>query len=676
MNDTISHLTQDSIYDSLPALECYLDSVRLRREHRRANRRERERLETSIALVRVERQAALDDEDAEITFELDAALAEFQRRLDLLAAPLHSPPTYAEAVVSSARVIETPIAETRLLEGSAAPATEFSTPLPERSGGLEAPEIQEQLAAPFNETNETAVVAQIVAREELHAEPAPIELEIAAEIPAPQPMPRSAQEMQAIADGLAGRLAALEAKWRDFDAQRLYPNEDVNRPNCLRARALTCAVNALCAEADAEGLHDILHPAAQDTRNKISMARQYAHDSELCLPFEDFCYEEYDGFRLTAKDWSDLGAYYERAAVAQEAWNWHAAQQSELPASAGYDLLNAVGAAQQMLFRMLSEFGAGDRLQAELYAKLREASDTVGFLDSMHPATEWSILEARAERLPDLLRDAQQFLITAAEKREKEQRRLEAIQAVVAWSQERDWNDLSEDAVSRDRDALLPRLDACLAAGVPPTNPLVRGALLDSAPRLLDGLAPYAKILEAVRAERKRKMLDGPPAPPEDSAVEEEDLPDSQIEKSLEVARAFAENLKIVIIGGTAKPQVAEKLKQMLRCREVEWLDSKKGDHMSKFKTEIRSSDIVIAVKKFASHEMTEKSRVWAKEFGINHVLLPSGYGANQIINQICQQLAGQESAQKPLTAPTKSTGIKISLSVGNRAFTPMKSRD
>jgi len=65
-------------------------------------------------------------------------------------------------------------------------------------------------------------------------------------------------------------------------------------------------------------------------------------------------------------------------------------------------------------------------------------------------------------------------------------------------------------------------------------------------------------------------------------------------------------------------------------------------------------------VKKFASHEMTDKGREWAKEFGKMFVLLPGGYGVNQIINQMYLQLAQNDSGKKVSGLPLKSGGLSI----------------
>ena len=650
MNQTLPNQTtypnlQDNIYESLPALEAYLENIRARREQRKIHRIERERLQAAMQLLHAERQAAVADDDAEIVAELDAALSEFQRRIDRLNLPV-----YSQAVVSAERIEAVPpevslppqmIAEPAA-PSAAVPKVEAVTelaPIVEAVAELPPPVLEIPAAIEYREPEP-----------EQKLEPEPVK--------APEPKKRTAQETQAILTRLRGEHTALEQRWRDIEAQGLALNGVLNRPACFRTRVLACELNRICAEADAEGLHDAIHADTQEVRARIKAARAYARDIEMCLPFQDACDFEADS-PLSAYHWSDLATQYERAAVAQDALNWYVLQDTELVAGMAHPLLNAVGAGQQALFWALNYFRAGDRLQTELYGKLRESSGSIGFLDSLDSKTEWDALEQLCLELPERLRIAQQTVTSTLEKRAKDKRKAEAVQAVVEWSEECDRNDFSEDALARNRSALLPRLDACLAAAVPASNAQVRTALLDSAPRLLEGLAPYAKILEVVLAERKRKGLDELPTPPDDAPeVEEEDLSDAQIDACRELVRDLAAGQDIVIIGGSAKPQVAEKLKQILHCRDVEWIDSKKSSRMSKFKTAICNAHIIIAVKKFASHEMTEKSRDWAKEYNRDYVFLPSGYGVNQIINQMYLQLLNGESPEK--TPAPKSANNKL----------------
>lgn len=75
-------LPDPMIYDSLAELENYLDSIRIRREQRRKVRLEVERLQISLQKVSAELEAAVRDDDPEITAELQYVLQEFACRLE------------------------------------------------------------------------------------------------------------------------------------------------------------------------------------------------------------------------------------------------------------------------------------------------------------------------------------------------------------------------------------------------------------------------------------------------------------------------------------------------------------------------------------------------------------------------------------------------------------------
>jgi hypothetical protein len=236
-----------------------------------------------------------------------------------------------------------------------------------------------------------------------------------------------------------------------------------------------------------------------------------------------------------------------------------------------------------------------------------------------------------------------------------EARKAAAIQAVREWQRNELATPIAPEHVETSRARLFDLLDECLEAGVPPTNVQVRAAIMEAAPVLLHEAPKYARFLKAVEDERNRKGLAQSVVVPEDN--EEEDFSEAQIADYKAKICLYAEGQKVLILGGSARPQVAEKLKAILGCVDVEWADSKKGDRLNKYKAQIAHSDILVVVKKFASHEMTERGRILAKEMGKDFVLLPGGYGVNQIIYQMYEQLLPQETGKK-LKRPAKRTVI------------------
>lgn len=609
------------IYDSLDALDDYLSCIRLCREHRQRMRAEVKRLGIAIGKVTAELEATLQDEDCEIVRELQGVLKEFENRLQRAQVPISS------AVVSS---------------GAAAALSELGI----ADAGREAE------AAVKDEVTAALCVAavQAVVIDQEEGEDQTPSAAVHALI--------SDAETALWKEGWLAEIDALSTRWNELDKEGLRLKESaLNRPACFRLRAQACSLARIQAQAEQMGLGFHIKDAVTALRDKMELARTYAGDTTDVLPFHPRLWTD-NGALLPMEAWDELVDLYAKTAEAQEAWDWYARLQDAADAGSQHALVNAIGAAQQTLFRALKAYGGADRLQGDLYGGLREATGAVGFLRSLSMEVTWDELIEMGLELPDLLVGAQKAVAAAREKREKEARKIAAIQAVVEWQKDYKALPVSTAAATQAKARLLPLLDACIGCGVPATNVQVRGALLESAPLLLQDLPPYAKFLDAALTERKRKGVDVVAVETENA--EEEDLPDAQVAESLEWVRVFSEHQKVMILGGSARSQVAEKLKQMLLCPAVEWIDSKKGDRMSKFKNELIRSDIVIVVKKFASHEMTEKGREWAKEYGKAFVLLPSGYGVNQIVHQMFLQLVSPDMNARAETPSSKSGGPTI----------------
>ncbi len=616
-----SLLPSPAIYDSLEVLDDYLSRLRKYREQRRQILLEIERLCAAITRVRQELDAVQRDAETDISIVLQGVLQEFERRLE---AKQQLAP-HAAAITIPPKVTQH-VATTR--SSAEEPASNRECP----------PEIIALQPAILGEQHLPAPSIP----EEQHA-PHPLVLTTAVDVDYRE---RSADEIEQYKCSWLDAIKTLTTRWAELENEGMrLQDQSLNRPACLRLRALACDLSCIQAEADALGLHTHIIKSVTALRDRMELARGYAGDKSDILPF-DTRFRIGDSPRLAVEDWDELAHLYEAVAEAQEAWDWYARTRDDYGGSGHHALLNAIGAIQQMLFRALAHHGSSDRLQGDLYGNLREAASTVGFLSSLNADTEWEELEEIARRLPQLYITAQDEVVIAQEKRARDERKAGALNAILRWHQEHGNQSVSADLLPQICDQLLPLLDACIVAGIPATNVQVRGSILDVAPIVLKDLPQYSKFLEAVLAERKRKGLDAVESvAPE--LVEEEDLPDFQIVESKEYVSMLTEGQKVLILGGSARPQVADKLKQLLQCASVDWLDSKKGDRMNKFKVDITRADIIVIVKKFASHEMTEKGREWAKDYNKRFVLLPSGYGVNQIVNQIYLQLVQPELGKR-----------------------------
>ncbi len=691
LNPTVvSQSNSSSIFESNDALKTYLQEVRERREHRKFTRAERERLETAIALVTTELDAAKADADAEIILELEAVLQQFTQRLLLIAelphafAVVNSPA--AESVTFKHALSESPtfqLPDSSPLENllpTVPSPQDVSLTIEEARNDLLLPELETNQISALIETSrkDTIVEADINAAEESSAKPqfedAPVaEIKVAVETtpvaapvpPAPiEPAPLSEEERDARVAILNAELDAIETRWQAIDRESLRRSEGgLHRPRCLQTRALACELGRLNTLANQQGVGKEMRGAIGGLRERMELARGYAGDNAPCLPFESTFWSNVVA-QLSEEDWAELAGLYGAAGEAQAAYEWYMEHKDALESGTRWSLLNAIAAVQQRLFCILEEFDSKDRLQTDLYLNLRAAADTEGYLTAMNPDMAWNERESIAAQLPSLLQNTQRVYVANLERKAKEARKAAAIEGVLEWCVQRKTQALSKFTLDKQKLELAQLLDECIAAGVPPTHLQVRSALLDIGPLLLENLAKYRKFLDAIVTERKRKGLDPPEKSAEEEAgIEEEDEPaDSQMENYRQVASLYVEGHKLLILGGVPRQRVCEELEKQLGCAEVKWPNSKKSDRAGKFQGDINRADILIVVKNFASHEMTEKGREWMRAQNKPFILLPSGYGVNQIIHQLYNYATMREGNNDVPTLIAASTSPAFQL--------------
>lgn len=580
MQDTVG--LPDAIFESAEALDAYLTEVRERRVRRARNREQRAFLRAAIEKVQVELDATREVGDEELAADLAAVLGEFERRLQMLDGDAG-----VGAPAVGARVEAPP------------------EPQEPEGGALKAPEAE--------------------------APPEPQE-------PEPEALPQmSEEEREAAARPILDAIERLSDKWEKLRGAGLAGSDGVvDRQRCFRVRALACALGAEYARAGELGVEDLVRPAAIPLRNAIEQERYCSGDGSECLPFSEDLWSE-AGQRLSVEDWEALRQDYEETAEAQTAYEWFAANESALSKESSVALLNAIAAVQQRLFRELKRHEGQDRMQAALYGELRERARTLDYLSALNQNTSDGELDKLAAALPDLLARYQADLKQAEEKRAKQEARVAAIHGVAEWLKHAKAHGVSGEDLRRRAPELHSLLDACNDAGVPPTNRELREALLELGPTLLDGEAKYAKIYDAVMAERKRRW---PEKELEPEAEPEEEPADSETALYLEVVRPFVEGKRVLILGGQPRQRVCDELSEKLGAADVQWLESKASDKAAKFQAEIKKAFVLLLAKNFAGHDMSEKGRDWIRSVGGHFVFLPSGYGVNQIIYRLYQYVS------------------------------------
>jgi hypothetical protein len=463
-----------------------------------------------------------------------------------------------------------------------------------------------------------------------------------------EPSPLSDEERSACVQQMMQKLQEVEDCWEALGHQADANHLTQTRQHGFRLRALFCTLGAVYAEAREMGILNDLEEPIDALRNRILMARFFAGDQDASLPFEESCWSSDDGC-LTCAEWAALADRYEGAADVQEKWQWYLAHREKLEPSTRHSLLNTLLAGQQRLYRTLEKHKGHDKLQSDLYQELREAASTIGLMASLSPNIGDAKLECYDTKRQEEWEKAIKEWNRAVETEEKVARKTAAIEAVEAWGERLSDRDISEESLAEVRSELFTLLDECIAAAVPPSNVKVRKALLDHAPTLLQGESRYVKFLEAVLAERKRLGLD--PDSTEEEENEEEEPSDSELQEYIARVTEFASGKRLLILGGVPRQRTCEELKETVGFAEVQWLASKKSDRVNKFKSEIMKADILIVVKNFAGHDISEKGREWIKSVNGHFLLLRSGYGVKQIIHHLYQYIEQKESRSEPALA-------------------------
>jgi hypothetical protein len=562
------------IFDSIEALDAYLEDVRERRDRRRRDREQRRMLERAIEKVLAEIAESQQPEDAEIAEELQAVLREFQERMRRL--------TVSQRAV----------------------------------GGIPGAEEQPAEAAP--EASQPTEPARPQMTEE---------------------------EEDALVQPLLARIERIADEWRRLDEREAGPNgETLARNDAFRIRALVCALGAVLAEAFEQGVQHRIEQDVLRLRDQIAFGRVLLGDEDYCMLFAEEMWNPTTG-GLPSEAWADLERLYLETADAQEIYAWYVQTCDVLSVEQRRELLNGIAAVQQRLFRRLKQHSMEDKLQGGLYRDLLDNAKSEGFLSALHAQTSDAKLAGWARALPDTFANLQNEVKRLRELQAKREACASAIDRVLEWHREVSERELTADQIEAEASRVHALLDACIAAGVPPTNREVRGALLEWGPVLLEDQPKYAKILEAVLAERKRQGIDQAPTEEEEHGEDDEGEPTETAAALYKATIApFVAHKRVLILGGQPRERVCDELKETLDLADARWLPSKASDKAGKFEAEIKKADILLLAKNFAGHDMSEKGREWIRSVGGHFIYLPSGYGVNQIVFQLYKYVNAKDT--------------------------------
>jgi hypothetical protein len=192
--------------------------------------------------------------------------------------------------------------------------------------------------------------------------------------------------------------------------------------------------------------------------------------------------------------------------------------------------------------------------------------------------------------------------------------------------------------MAADRAEILPLLQELLDSGEPASSRLVRDALVGHDRALLEGDPAVASVLAEVQKERERRGIGVEPQPEEE---EDPELTDEEMLRMTAEVMPRVEGRSLLLLGGTPRKRLCDQIKRALNCDDVVWPPSKKSDSPSRHEPDVRRADVVVLIKNFARHGTGDMARDVTRETGADFLMLPSGYGLNQVIYQLHRYFSG-----------------------------------
>ncbi|HLH79282.1 MAG TPA: hypothetical protein VKV29_03265 [Chthonomonas sp.] len=629
---------QKSIYDSPEAFNAYLANLRWRYEQKQWALARLRFLETAIE--RLETELPLFPESEEITKELQVVLANFRsllvdhkQRMEAFFAPetqanRGQTSTYQTVFLDSAKLSYTladaePIAPEG--EGESQEASfiaQNETPL----SAAEPPETPIQMPEEIAEGPLTATPLQ---------SPSLDELLITLEEPS-SPAPAIPVE------DLRSRVDRLFSQWQSLREQLEKGSDSIAL--WFEVRALACEINALYALGavyDAQSLNTL-----EQIQTGVRFARAWIGDTEESLPFEvweiPITPEEPS---ISVEEWVQLAQYFRYTAQAHQALNWWEAHRHQIHPEERHKILDYVAAAQQLLFRFMSELDGFDKLQEKLYKTIQHHAEKEGYLQSLSPDITLKTLEKRAKELESIVAQEKQRLQRLHQDREREKRQQEALDNLLRFLEGYPEDEIRQETFKEDQRQLLGLLDACRAAGLPPSKKEISRPLIRCI-ALLQGQAKYQDFLRFAQ-DQERKMQEEKQAASLAETAEQNEPENSEIAAWCSALLPYTEGKKLVIIGGSRKyHKVCADLKERLKLAEAKWLTCEKTTNPARYEAEIRASDIFMLVVKHVSHSMSEQGRRWIEDAGGRYVALPGGFGEKQIIHCLYEDLVSNHASR------------------------------
>ncbi len=439
-------------------------------------------------------------------------------------------------------------------------------------------------------------------------------------------------------------LAALDAGIDSFQSrQSAYrPESDAAFSEVARLKALVCQLNAVHADACAHGAGVSIRPRSRSLMNRLEYERAVLSDTGDSTPFDADVLSDLSP-TITAEQWRDLAEWYTKlsdgyAVLGEINAKYNDAERADLG-----KVYNALGASQACLKVLLDEVEGREQLVNRMYRRVRQEWGERGFLTGLNSTTPWDELVEQSSDLELALAEAERYIASRRAEDAKRDRQASTTEALCSLFKAEPNLGGTPALLNTHRQRLFERLDACIAAGVSPTNKTVRNLLMANGIVLLSGETRFKKHLEAVKTELARK---GSQAPVEDSSkpaqgeLEEVTKSEEEVEQPTDAETAtmaaeltaVCQKRRILILGGVANARIVTELKEMLEGAEIQWLGTNKSSKPSKYESEIKRSWVVLFAKNMSSHAVGTMGKEWVKGAGGKFAFITAGYSSKQLI--------------------------------------------
>jgi hypothetical protein len=418
---------------------------------------------------------------------------------------------------------------------------------------------------------------------------------------------------------------------------------------CLKS--LACRQRGLFDELQMQRFDDTrardLYGALKDAIEKTVPKTSEPHPFQYVIPLDT---------RVSPRipmDWYEAGRRYADLVECLPALDWVLSTIGFLSDADKKEVLEPIAARQQRLYRFLQQnFHAGgqdslsDPQQGALFGRLREYARTNSiFLVGLNGQTEEAELERLAGSLPAAL-ERQKTRV----KRRREQE--EAIAKVLTTVSGKSFGARPEHA-----EMLKVMVRRALDAGVLPSNPTLRDGLLEWG-HLLGTDEKFAALVRGIDLEKRRRRAQQELA----DAQSRETVLDPQRTVELEKVLPLVEGTRAVMIGGLCREDNRKAVIETLKLTDLVWPDTTGRESVYDFEPLIAepTTKVVFLLIRFMRTGYGRVAELCRKH-DKTLVRLPAGYGVNQVIHQLAEQMGGDTPAPAPAPSARPASGTPAS---------------